>query len=193
VTALSMSERWDLQLAKSKDSCHLNGKFWNFSSIATTLVATTVTVADLSTGSATVGTLGLRAFNIAKNYTRYRINKLLFRAFPANAAIDVDTSVAFAVIDDPSSVQPTSFDQLANFRCSRAALGNRQDSSNLEFEWVPVDRSKWYYVLDDNVSLADARFAAPCTFVAICGTTAGTCTFQVYYDITFEGATSPQG
>jgi len=192
VTALSMSERWDLQLARSKDSCRLQGKYFNFSSVTLTAVTTTVNVATLTTGTSLSGSLGNRAYNIGRNYTRYRINKLLVRAYPQNSAVDVDTLVAFSFIDDPSSIQPTTFSDIAEMRASRTALGNRQDSANLELVWTPIDKSKWYYVLDDNSSLSDARLSSPCSFIAITATSGGTCTFSLYYDITFEGATDPQ-
>jgi hypothetical protein len=204
-TALSLSQSWDLQLAKSKDSCRIVDRvvlssFTN--SGATTngpVFVVSPQVAGATSGAPPIqGTLGNRPFQLSTVFLRYRINKLLLCWRPV---VGTNTSGAFAIgfIDDPdftssggTSNPSVGYLALDECRCSHAdSVYNSQ-----EVEWKPIDSSAWYYTTPDPVSLpsvADIRLQYACGVAgasifsnANSGTTLGV--LQLYYDITFEGA-----
>jgi hypothetical protein len=204
-TALSLSESWDLKLAKSKDSCRLVDRVL-LSSLTSSGVATSgpifvvsPQVAGPTSGAPPAqGTLGNRAFQLSTVFLRYRINKLLLCWRPV-VGTNTSGAVAIGVVDDPSytassgTTNPSlSYVAVDELRCSHAA----SVYASQEVEWKPLDTTAWYYCTPDPVSMpsvADLRLEYPCSVVgaanycsAVSGTTLGV--FQLYYDITFEGA-----
>jgi len=199
VVALSKSQLWDQTLARAKDACHLTDRI--ALGTVTTVASgaynafTTLTPIAYASGVYVPGSFGQRVFNIARNYARYRINRLLLCYRPV---LGTTTTGIFATgfVDDPNTslIPSISIPTVDELRCSHSDSVYRE----IEVEWKPIDTSLWYFTAPDPVtsqSLADYRFESPVAFAGAVGYTASQSqtlgVLQLYYDITFEGAQDP--
>jgi len=198
VTALKMSESWDLKLANSKDVCHIVDRI-GFSPLSSTASQSTlslsfpVSIQQTNGTTISVGILGQRVLNISSGFVRYRINRLLACWKPA-CGTTTSGRASIGFVDDPfpSAVNNPSTEIAAQeVRCSHADTVYR----DIEVEWRPIDRNKWYYVDIAAAGLsADQRLTTPAlmllTFDALPTTATVLGGPTLYYDITLEGATS---
>jgi len=194
-----LSQVWDQRLALQKDACHLNGRV-NVLSIsgATTINGTEVSMSILQTNGSAIseGNLGNRPYDVGTCFLRYRINRLL-ACYRPTCGTNTAGRIVIGFVDDPfpaAAQQPGNALAATDLRC------NHSDSvyRDIEVEWTPVDKKRWYYVdVGTTGASADQRLAIPCNLV-YAGTSLPTTTQEygaitIYYDISFEGAsgTSP--
>jgi len=196
VTALSMSQQWDHQLATRKDACHLSDRVTLAPISGTTAVSNNSYPLGIyvSNGSSvTSGNLGIRVSDIGGCYLRYRINRLLACWRPI-VGTNTAGRISMGFLDDAfpfAASDPTVGITVTDLRCSHSDSVYR----DIEVEWKPVDKKKWYYVdLAAAAASADQRFSVPCILVVLGEGLPTTTTLYggvtVYYDITFEGATT---
>jgi hypothetical protein len=185
-------------LARAKDICHVSDRVSPLSLTLSGAVATftgSVPISVYQTNGTTVssGILGLRVSDIGGCFVRYRINRLLACWRPI-CGTNTSGRIGIGFADDafPYAGQTPGNDvAITDFRCSHSDSVYR----DIEVEWTPIDKNKWYYV-DINVtgSSADQRLAVPALLVyAGDGLPTTTTTYggvTLYYDLTFEGASS---
>jgi hypothetical protein len=138
---------------------------------------------------------GVRVANIAPNFQRFRITRLLACWRPIFGT-STSGRVGVGFSDDPfptASLIPTPVTpvQIDELRCSHVDSIYR----DVEVEWRPIEPSTWYYV-DPTIggSAADQRLEYPGALTAAIdqSSVAGLAgTIALYYDITFEGAVDP--
>jgi len=185
-TVVTLSSAWDLRLATSSDRNRLIGKDASFAIISSTAVVVNLCVQNYTT-LVTVGSLGYRPYELSLSYTRYKINKLLFKYFPTGAT-NMNSVTALGVADDAETPLSATIALIPELRCSKLISSNSTEESS-EFEWMPVDRSVWYYTsVQPTASAADQRFQYPGAFLGVASIAAASGIVVVYYDITFDGA-----
>jgi len=202
VAALSRSEVWDRSLAIRKDSCHVSDRV-SLGSLTGTpsggnlfVPFVTLAPAAITSGVAGPGVLGTRVYDLARCFTRYRINRLLavYRPVVGTTTAGI-AGVAF--LDDPDTAPtegiPQTVISASELRCSHTDSVYR----DIEVEWRPVDGKTWYYTdpAQATPSGADLRFQSPVAIGSgaafVSGTNVSFGVLYLYYDITFEGAVDP--
>jgi hypothetical protein len=193
--ALSLSQVWDLKLARSKDSCHVRDRVPVGVIGATTGLAsslTPVSIANTNGSSTTPGIFGNRVYAIGTNYARYRVNRLLATYRPIVGTTTAGI-VGIGFLDDATATftNEGTVGYIEELRCSH----NDSCYRDIEVEWKPIDSSIWYYVFPDvaaTQTTADQRLEYPCSFATVVQYgVAGTISYglsSLYFDITFEGA-----
>jgi hypothetical protein len=179
VTALTPSQAFEMQLARTNDSFALRGKSLLFTSVS----SASVTLVSNFTASS----FGNRTNDLSLAFTRYRFKYIRFRVLPADTTTTTP-SVVFGIVDDPDpSNPPTTINALMNARCSCLVFGGQTVPQ--EFTWKPVDPKKWYYITSGSSSSADPRFSQAANLYVGSGSTA-TASFdiEVDYSIVYAGA-----
>jgi hypothetical protein len=197
VTALSMSQVWDHKLAVSKDMCHVSDRTTVVAvlngTVATFNANFPISINLSNTTSVIPGNLGARMNSLGAAFLRYRINRLLACWRPV-AGTTTSGRIALGFLDDafPAAAEtPGNAITVTDLRCSHSDSVYR----DIEVEWRPIDSGKWYYVDVAAAGLsADQRLAVPC-ILAVAGDSLPTTATNyggvtLYYDVTFEGATS---
>jgi len=181
---LTMVEASDRKLATRSDMISFRGK---------SLLAITPTATPAATQLTPIsGNLGTPATNLANAYARYRIVRLMFRATPSFASLSGTGSgaaVPFVIgcLDDwsgeGSTNAPTTVNGVLSLRSSVLVGG----TDTKEFEWKPLDVSKWYYTYE---GAGDQRFVVPVSLyvaeaAAVTGQSASN--IEVHFTIEFAG------
>jgi hypothetical protein len=168
------------QLATRGDRCTVKGKYFQLlpSNVGTFSVPF---VTDA---------FGTRVAAIANQYSRWKIERLIFKVAPGYTSTGGRSSFPFAVavLDDNSgeggSVQiPNTAAEVLSIRCSTLQLGDEP----CMFKWNPIDPNKWYYTEAGGTG-SDNRLVIPATFTMFSGTSEVLSAMEVHYTITFEGA-----
>lgn len=152
----------------------------------------------ITTGSVTLGGLnlnpsifGARPAAYASIFARWKINRLIIRPLNLSFESTSPTTVAFAgVLDDSitSSDVPTAPVGVLDLRCSVSIPAQYVSDSVNEFEWRPLrGPTQWFYTTLEGSS-SDPRLEVPGSLWFASNTTASVATFQVDYDISYEGA-----
>lgn len=187
-TVLSQSESFDRQLAVRSDMITVKDRTLNFLVTGSTGAGTSLAVGLLPSASVS---FGARMSNIATNYSRYRIVKIIVRYIPI---VGTTTSgrVAIGVLDDASgdlTTVPASVPSISSLRCSHTNSPYKE----IEFTWKPIDSEKWYYLSD--LSGQDQRFVIQATLLA-CGDQFGATTsagsIELLYTVQLDGAFTAQ-
>jgi len=144
--------------------------------------------------NATQTLFGNRAVQFGFLYTRWKINRMIFKLLNVNAGASTGVS-ALGVLDDDnnSSDVPTSLLGIAQLRC--ASTYPTSDSNTVtprfpDFEWQPPrGPTKWFYTQLQGSGTSDSRLEIPCSIWFACNqTTAVTFSIELNFDISYEGA-----
>jgi len=184
-TVVSLSNSWDLKLARSPERLRLTGKNPLGVLLSGTVSGEYLGVATYGSGAPTTGVLGERPFILSTIFQRYKIIKLLFRIIPQAAVTGL---VAVGVSDDPDGYAPVVAGAIGELRCSRVISISNPGDTNCEFEWAPIDKSQWYYCNPlPTPTNADERLQNVASLTGITTGTGNTAYLDIYYDILFEG------
>jgi hypothetical protein len=117
-------------------------------------------------------------------FSRFRIVKLLFRAMASSAVTAPDVLIgvqddAFDAADNPTTTQ-----DVLQLRCSAILYANQ--TVPVEFEWKPIEPTKWYYTSAE-IS-GDLRFTNPATLWLGATGSGGVVNIEMHYTLEFEGA-----
>jgi hypothetical protein len=173
---MTQSEDFENRLAVSSDSFNLKGKFADIFPVTTTPNA----ILNLNSIS-----LGQRSTQLSGVFSRYRINKLVFRFISGSSQ-----NVTLGILDDSSAGEgdaPGSAQSVLEMRCSALSLTGQTVPT--QFTWSPLDRSKWYYCTP-GASGSDVRLSIAAVLYCVASSTAISSGFtcEIDYDITFKGA-----
>jgi len=197
VTSLSASQFWDRKLATAKDACRVSDRIalgaFTVNSGGTFSFGSPLSPAVSNGTSSVAGLFGQRVFTLGGNFLRYRINRLLACYRPI-VGTNVSGLAGLGFLDDVDvSTTAETVASIQELRCSHSDSIYRE----IEVEWRPVDPGCWYYFLPDNGrDDADSRLQWPGSLVfGVQYTSASIVVGQIdlYYDITFEGASDPNG
>jgi hypothetical protein len=152
----------------------------------------------ISSGSTVLGGLnfnpplfGARPAAYAAIFARWKINRLIIRPLALSYETTSPSTVAFVgVLDDSitSSDVPTAAVGVLDLRCSVSVPAQYVSDSVNEFEWRPLrGPTQWFYTTLEGSS-SDPRLEVPGSLWFASNTAAAVGTFQVDYDLSFEGA-----
>jgi len=177
VTVRTPSQAFERMLSVRSDTSRLLGK---------TVVSTTATNPiglDVNTHL-----LGARPVAFAAIFLRWKINRLIVKPLFLN--LTGQGSFAGFLDDNISSGDvPTTGSGVLDLRCSVAYPANESAyETHNEFEWSPLrGPTKWFYTTLEG-STSDPRLEVPCSFWYGQTATATIGSWEVDYDISFEGA-----
>jgi hypothetical protein len=180
VTIVTQSQRFEQRLASASDAFNLKGKLL----LAFSTSTTPAVVLNLNPAN-----LGARAASLATIFSRFRINRLIFKATFVNNTTALSTTGVVGVLDDATTTEgdaPISASSVLELRCSGSYL--QSQTVPLELSWQPVDKSKWYYT-QNGVSGSDARLVEMGVAYAASPATGVVVSLEIDYDVTFKGAT----
>jgi len=176
---LSLSKQFELKNATTIPSCVIRIKHAGFFT------------SNVVLGSQVLSpqTMGQRAAVLAGAFARYRIIKAIFKHVPQNGS-NTAGRVYMGCADDNggeggTSVTPADYLQIAALRTStNISLGGEG-----EFEWKPLDPSKWYYTYTTTGN--DGRQTVPATFYAFSDAFGNSGAFnsriEAYFTLEFSG------
>ena len=122
--------------------------------------------------------MGQRAISVANVFTRFRINRLVLRF------TSIDSDITVGLDDDVVTTAEAPTGASSVFSCRTSVVAARGSSRPSVIEWTPIDKSKWYYTFQG----AESRLTVPvCAYWSNTGTSV---TCEVYYEITYAGATN---
>jgi len=177
--SLTPSQKFEAELSARKDRAVLKGSFLNSSS--------TVAINSLAMNPTI---LGQRPSAMSAIFSRFRILRLVIKILPpVVSSLVAPTPFALGVLDDDysnSGEDPVSINGIAALRCSTVYGAGM--TLPTEIQWSPIDPNRWFYVFTESVN-PDQRLTIPCTLIFNVST-GSLVTFQVYYTLEFEGATS---
>jgi len=178
---LSMSKQFEIKAATRAPSCVIRIKHAGF------FTANVV----LGNQFLVPSTMGQRAGILQGAFTKYRIVKAIFKHVPQQGSA-IPGRVYMGVADEVggeggSSPVPLDYLGITSLRCStNVSLGGEG-----EFEWKPLDPSKWYSVYTSSSSSADQRFSVPATFYAVTDAFGNSGSFnsriEAYFTLEFAG------
>jgi len=176
VISMTPSEAKEMALARRNDTAVCSGRFTG--SLSATTSPSVVINMNPSAGIST----RLGAF--AAIFSKYRIKSILIK-FISSGTITGQTGMG--LLDDAplEGDGPTSYSGMLEMRCT-AANFNAQTIPT-EFEWFPVDKSKWYFT-STGATGSDQRLVIPAILFAACSTGTTNLTYQLDFTYVFAGS-----
>jgi hypothetical protein len=181
VQTRTMIESNEARLSTRADSCIVSAKA--FVSLGTSGAAVAI---PLSTDA-----FGSRVAAIANQFSKWRIEKLIFQITPpyvSTTGVRSAYPTIVGVMDDNSgeggSVQiPDTYAEIDSLRCSRLQVGDEP----LQFKWNPINYNTWYYTEAGVGGNSDPRLVIPASIVYLNGAGAVS-NIELHYTLRFEGA-----
>jgi len=177
VVSYTPQQSFEANLARHNDATPIRGKFIGSVTLATSGVPVAAFLIQPSN-------LGARVASISTDYLRYRIKwlRLRFLGAPTTAGTNVGLT-ALGILDDVnySGEPPTTLSGVAELRCSATSFQN--ESIPTIFEFMPVDKKRWYYC----TSPTNDRFDSVGTLYAA-SMSIGSVQYEMDYCVVFSGA-----
>ena len=180
---MTRQEAIDSQLALLTDASCITGRFY------TRINRSGVGVNKILDFNPFDSQFGTRVNTLATCYNRFRFKHVLIRFLTFET--DQSGTAALGIKDDVtiSGDEPTSVQDVLQYRCSKADFGPQTVPSLLEFK--PLETNKWFYIVRNEGSGQDRFTSQGCLYAATGSTGNTSYQIEVNYTLVFAGAGNP--